>query len=105
MLARLAVAVAGVALLGSAVSTASATLTAPQTLSPVGQSASYPLASTNADGDAAVQWDAYTDGLQVSVRPTGGGWDATPAQLTAPGAHVAGRQVVIDSTKTCGRPA
>jgi hypothetical protein len=98
MLARFAVPAATVALLGAAVSTASAALTAPQTISPVGQSASYPFASTNADGDAAVQWDAYTEGLQVSMRPAGGSWDAVPAQLTAPGARVAGRQVVIDST-------
>jgi hypothetical protein len=98
MLARFALPAATIAVLGATVSTASAALTAPQTLSPVGQSASFPFASMNADGDAAVQWDAFTDGLQVSMRPAGGSWEATPTQLTAPGANVAGRQVVIDST-------
>lgn len=94
MLRRFALLPALVAVLGA--TPASAALTAPQTISSVGQSASYPLVSTNANGDAAAQWDAYTDGLQVSMRPAGGGWDATPTQLTTPGARVANRQVVLD---------
>jgi hypothetical protein len=40
MLARFVLPVASVAVLGAAVSTASAVLTAPQTISPAGQSAS-----------------------------------------------------------------
>jgi hypothetical protein len=56
MVRRFALLPALVAVLGA--SPASAALTAPQTISPIGQSASYPAVSTNAYGDAAVHWDA-----------------------------------------------
>jgi hypothetical protein len=83
---------------GACATTASAGLLAPQTISAAGQSASYPTVSSNASGDAAVAWGAYTNGLEVSARPAGGSWDATPTQLSAPGDQVGSRQVVVDSS-------
>ena len=94
-LQRLAVLGAVTAVLASTASAASATLTTAEPLSPLAQSASFPQVSVNRAGDAAVARDAYTDGLQLSMRPAGGSWDATP-QLTAPGNRVASRQVVVD---------
>ena len=78
-------------------SLASAALQPVDTLSPNGQSASYPVPTTGAAGDAAVSWGAYTDGLQISLRPAGGSWDASPTQLSTAGTQVGSQDVVIDA--------
>jgi hypothetical protein len=75
---------------------ASATIKLPQTISPVGQSASYPTVTADDAGDFAVSWNAYTSGLMVSLHSAGGTWDDTPSQLNTPGTQISGRQVVLD---------